>query len=474
MQPVVRFCPSPTGDPHVGLMRTALFNYLYAKSTGGKLILRIEDTDAARSTTESADDILDALEWLGLDWDEGPGKGGPSWPYVQSLRSDLYEDAVARLLRAGLAYCCACTPEEEETRRGHKAAGTATSENMAHCQDGAKSKRVFLRMPGGDNNWEDLIRGKVRSGREWDYALTRADGSFLYTLTNPLDDALMGVTHVIRGEDLLSSTPRQIQLFKALGEVGIGTGRAPQYAHLPFVRGAGNKKLAKRDAGAALSQYKDMGFAPEALIGYLAGLGWSAPSGKEMQSLEEMASEFNLEKITVSPARFDLAKATALAGGYLRGLDPEDYANRLAAWCEEYAPQSEKETVRAFGPLVQTRANTYSDAWELIAWAFEKGAPAQLSAKDSEAVRAAMGALSKAPWEAQAVNDAMRDEFEKCGYGLKDAFGAVRLAITGKKVTPPLPESMIILGRGEVMARLQATLGMENAKSVQTGRAHSP
>ena len=312
----VRFCPSPTGTPHVGLVRTALFNWAFARHHGGTFVFRIEDTDAARDTEESYQAILDALRWLGLEWDEGPEVGGPYEPYRQSQRRDLHLEVVQKLVDAGEAYESFSTPEEVEER--HKAAGRdpklgydnfdrdLTPEQRQAFLDEGRKPVVRLRMPEEDLTWNDLVRGETtfKAGSVPDFALTRGNGIPLYTLVNPVDDALMKITHVLRGEDLLSSTPRQLALYAALQRIGV-TDFTPEFGHLPFVMGQGNKKLSKRDPESNLFLHRDRGFIPEGLLNYLALLGWGLADDRDVFSLDEMVSAFEISKVNSNPARFD-------------------------------------------------------------------------------------------------------------------------------------------------------------------------
>ena len=317
----VRFCPSPTGTPHVGMVRTALFNWAYARHTGGTFVFRVEDTDAQRDTEESYLALLDALRWLGLDWDEGPEVGGPYAPYRQSQRSEIYRDVVARLLEAGEAYYAFSTPEEVEAR--HAAAGRnpklgydnfdrqlTDSQRAAYLTEGRKPV-VRLRMPDEELSWTDLVRGTTTfaAGTVPDFALTRANGDPLYTLVNPCDDALMKITHVLRGEDLLPSTPRQLALYRALIRIGVAE-LVPQFAHLPTVLGEGTKKLSKRDPQSNLFAHRDRGFIPEGLLNYLALLGWSIADDHDLFSLDEMVAAFDVVDVNSNPARFDQKRPT--------------------------------------------------------------------------------------------------------------------------------------------------------------------
>ncbi|MGH3588178.1 MAG: glutamate--tRNA ligase, partial [Pseudonocardia sp.] len=306
----VRFCPSPTGNPHVGLARTALFNWAFARHHGGTFVFRIEDTDAARDSQESYETLLDVMRWLGFDWDEGPEVGGPLGPYRQSERYDVYADVAAKLLAAGRAYQCYCSQEELDERRDRARAEGRTPGYDGHCRDlGEDQVAAFadagrepvlrLRMPDHAITFQDLVRGEItfQSTHVPDYVLVRGNGHPLYTLVNPVDDALMEITHVLRGEDLLSSTPRQIALYEALGEIGVGTGCTPAFGHLPYVMGQGNKKLSKRDPESNLLGYRDRGFLPEGLLNYLALLGWAIAEDRDIFSMEEMVAAFTIERV---------------------------------------------------------------------------------------------------------------------------------------------------------------------------------
>ena len=289
----VRFCPSPTGTPHVGMVRTALFNWAQARHSGGTMIFRIEDTDAARDSEESYQAIVDSLTWLGLDWDEGVVKGGPHEPYRQSQRMDIYKDVLRKLIDAGEVYPAYSTNEEVQER--HKAAGRdpqlgydnydrdLTEEQIAAFEAEGREPVWRLRMPEKDWTWTDLVRGEMtfKAHTQPDYVVARSNGAPLYTLVNPLDDALMGVTHVLRGEDLLSSTPRQIALYEALIRLGIAE-QVPAFGHLPFVMGQGNKKLSKRDPESNLFNHRDNGIIPEGMLNYLALLGWSLSADQDL------------------------------------------------------------------------------------------------------------------------------------------------------------------------------------------------
>ncbi|MDQ1549648.1 MAG: glutamyl-tRNA synthetase, partial [Microbacteriaceae bacterium] len=293
----VRFCPSPTGTPHVGLIRTALFNWAYARHTGGTMVFRIEDTDAARDSEESYLQLLEALRWLGLDWDEGIEIGGPNAPYRQSERGEIYLDIVERLKNAGFLYESFVTPDEMEARniangRDPKQGydnfeRTITDEQRAAFRAEGRQPALRLKVPDTDLSFDDLVRGEITfpAGSFVDFVVVRPNGIPLYTFVNPVDDALMGITHVLRGEDLLSSTPRQIALYHALIEIGVAS-FIPLFGHLPYVMGEGNKKLSKRDPESNLFLHRDRGFIPEGLVNYLALLGWSLTHDRDVFSLD--------------------------------------------------------------------------------------------------------------------------------------------------------------------------------------------
>ena len=312
----VRFCPSPTGTPHVGLIRTALFNWAYARRTGGKFIFRIEDTDASRDSEESYGQLVEGLRWLGIDWDEGIDTGGPNEPYRQSERGHIYQEVIEKLKSSGHLYESFLTGEEIEQRNiansravqlGYDNSERDLSEEdrQAYLSEGRKPA-LRLHVPDQDITFVDLVRGEITfpAGSFPDFVLVRPGGAPLYTLVNPVDDALMGVTHVLRGEDLLSSTPRQIALYNALVEAGVAT-FIPRFGHLPFVMGEGNKKLSKRNPESNLFLHRDRGFIPEGLLNYLALLGWSISADRDIFSLDELCENFEIENVNPNPARFD-------------------------------------------------------------------------------------------------------------------------------------------------------------------------
>ncbi|MEE2057704.1 glutamate--tRNA ligase [Rhodococcus artemisiae] len=477
----VRFCPSPTGTPHVGLVRTALFNWAFARHHGGTFVFRVEDTDAARDSEESYQAILDALRWLGLEWDEGPEVGGPYEPYRQSQRRGLHLDVVAKLLEAGEAYESFSTPEEVEER--HKAAGRdpklgydnfdrdLTAEQRQAYLDEGRKPVVRLRMPAEDLTWNDLVRGETtfKAGTVPDFALTRGNGIPLYTLVNPVDDALMKITHVLRGEDLLSSTPRQLALYAALQRIGVAD-FTPEFGHLPFVMGQGNKKLSKRDPESNLFLHRDRGFVPEGLLNYLALLGWGLADDRDVFSLDEMVAAFDISKVNSNPARFDQKKADAINAEHIRLLEPADFAARLKAFLVEHghiAPDVDDELFAVAADLVQTRIVVLSDAWGLLKFLFVDEADFELdeasaakNLKDDaaavlDATIAAIDGLDA--WTTPELEGALKAKLiDELGLKPRKAFAPVRVAVTGSHVSPPLYESMELLGRERSLARLRA------------------
>lgn len=481
----VRFCPSPTGNPHVGMVRTALFNWAYARHTGGTFVFRIEDTDSARDTEESYDSLLGALRWLGLDWDEGPEVGGDVGPYRQSERMDIYADVAARLRAAGFTYDCYCSTAELDARRERAMAEKRAPGYDGHCRElpadqvaayRAEGREPVLRfrMPDGDCTWDDLVRGPITFAADQvpDYVVVRANGDPLYTLVNPVDDALMRVTHVLRGEDLLSSTPRQIALYEALASLGVSDGTTPRFGHLPYVMGEGNKKLSKRDPESSLQWYRDEGYLPEALLNYLALLGWSMGADREFFSKQEMAAAFTLERVSPNPARFDLKKCMAINGDWIRALAPADLAERIvpflarAGVIDETPTDAQLAILTAAVPLVQERMDTLAQSVGMLGFLLvpddrfirdEADVAAVLTDDALPVLDASLAVLATLEdWRAEPIEAALRASLIE-GLGLKPkvAFGPVRVAISGRRVSPPLFESLEILGRETSLARLR-------------------
>ena len=478
----VRFCPSPTGTPHVGLIRTALFNWAYARHTGGKLIFRIEDTDQERDSEESFEQLLAALSWLGLDWDEGVNVGGPNEPYRQSQRTEIYLEAIQKLKDAGHLYESFLTGEEIDAR--NEAAGRAKQlgyDNSERDLDQAAKDKYLaegrtpalrLRVPDTDISFTDLVRGEITfpAGSFPDFVVVRPNGQALYTLVNPVDDALMGVTHVLRGEDLLSSTPRQIALYNAMVQAGI-TSFIPQFGHLPYVMGEGNKKLSKRDPESNLFHHKDRGFIPEGLLNYLALLGWGISADEDIFSLSEMAKAFDVVDVNPNPARFDLKKAEAINATHIRQLSPEDFQSRLVPYLQtgnvlsNPATEGELAILSKAAPLIQERITVLSESVDMLSFLFAPSSKIEIEEDAKKALPDNAKAIVSAALEAlrglesfttDSLHDLMNQVLvESMGEKPRNAFGPLRTAISGRRVSPPLFESMEILGKAETLARLE-------------------
>ncbi|WP_075694060.1 glutamate--tRNA ligase [Streptomyces acidiscabies] len=479
----VRFCPSPTGNPHVGLVRTALFNWAFARHHQGTLVFRIEDTDAARDSEESYNQLLDAMRWLGFDWDEGPEIGGPHAPYRQSQRMDLYKDVAQKLQDAGHAYRCYCSTEELDARRDAARATGKPSGYDGHCRDLTEEQKaayeaegrkpiVRFRMPDETITFTDLVRGELTFTPENvpDYGIVRANGAPLYTLVNPVDDALMEITHVLRGEDLLSSTPRQIALYKALIELGVAK-YTPEFGHLPYVMGEGNKKLSKRDPQASLNLYREKGFLPEGLLNYLSLLGWSLSADEDIFTTDQLIAAFDIKDVNPNPARFDLKKCEAINGDHIRMLDVKDFTERCAPWLQApFAPWSPEDfdeaKWQAIAPHAQTRLKVLSEITDNVDFLFlpqpvEDEASWTKAMKDgSDALLAtAREKLETADWTSpESLKEAVLAAGEAHGLKLGKAQAPVRVAITGRTVGLPLFESLEVLGKEASLARIDAAL----------------
>jgi glutamyl-tRNA synthetase len=472
----VRFCPSPTGSPHVGLARTALFNWAFARHHGGTFVFRIEDTDAARDSEESYDTLLEVMRWLDLDWDEGPEVGGPHAPYRQSERTEIYADVLVRLREAGRTYDCYCTNEEVEGRR--KASGSTLLGYDGFCREltpeqlaafAGRDPVARFRMPDGELTFDDLVRGDITFHTDHvpDFAVSRANGQPLYTLVNPVDDALMEITHVLRGEDLLSSTPRQLAMYDALQQIGIAKA-TPRFGHLPYVMGQGNKKLSKRDPEASLLGYRTQGFLPEGLLNYLALLGWAISGDRDIFSMGEMVEAFDIGDVNPNPARFDLKKAEAINAAHMRLLPLAEMTVRVVPYLVEAGlvsdPPSEPQraVLDAAMPLVAERINKLTEAVDMLGFLFvDEDAFVRTDVIDEpgkDVVLASEDALSALPdWTTEAIEEALRRALvEELGLKPRLAFGPVRVAVTGSRVSPPLFESLELLGRERSLARLQA------------------
>ena len=479
----VRFCPSPTGTPHVGLIRTALFNWAYARHTGGTFIFRVEDTDAERDSEESYQQLVEALRWLGLEWDEGVETGGPHEPYRQSQRTDIYRDLIGRLVESGHLYESYVTPDEMAARneslgRDPKQGYDNHERELTNAQkqayrDEGREPAYRLRVPDQDFSFDDLVRGEVSfpQGSTTDFVIVRAGGKPLYTFVNPVDDALMGVTHVLRGEDLLSSTPRQIALYLALKEIGVAS-HIPRFGHLPYVMGEGNKKLSKRDPESNLFLHRERGFIKEGLLNYLALLGWSIAPDRDVFTLDEMVDAFEVTSINPNPARFDVKKAESINGDHIRLLAAEDFLERCipylqsASLVSDPVTDSERSILAEILPYVQERVALLGEVPGMIAFLFtsdgaltiEDDARKTLGDRSADVLDAAVAVLDGLDeWTTASLEDALRGALvEGLEVSPRHAFGPLRVAISGRRVSPPLFESMEVLGRESTLDRLAA------------------
>ena len=477
----VRFAPSPTGDLHVGNIRTALFDWAYARHTGGTFLFRIEDTDTTRVTDEYIKAAIDTLKWLGLNWDEGPEVGGENGPYLQSQRLDIYAHWAAKFLEQGDAYYCYCAPDElEAVREAQRKANEAPGYN-GHCRDLTPDQiRAFkaqgregvvrMRMPDGSTTFVDEIRGEVTFDHKFvpDFVLVRADGSPLYTLTVAVDDILMKVTHVLRGEDLLSSTPRQIRVYQAMG---VAPSEYPAFAHLPFVMGQDNAKLSKRNGEVSIAWYREQGYLPEAICNYLALLGWSPGDDRENISMKELTELFTVEKVHSSPARFDMKKLEAINGDKIRALSLEEFAKWSIPFLikAEVITGSEEEIslVKRALPLIQERIVKLDEAPALLKFLFVKDFAIDQEALAKVADEPAKNILRRAlqdleqltTWDHISIESALRASLiEELGLKPRIAFTALRIATTGSTISPPLFESMELLGKEASLARISLAL----------------
>ncbi len=490
----VRIAPSPTGPLHIGTARTALFNYLFARRNGGTFILRLEDTDVARSSLEYEKDILDGLHWLGIAWDEGPEVAGlpargPFGPYRQMQRLALYGEAARRLLAQDKAYYCYCTPEQLEADRkaqevAHqpphyvgRCAVLGPQERAAFEAEGRK-RAIRFRIPEGTVVFDDMVRGRVAidsSALGGDTVIVRADGTPLYHFTVVVDDAAMAISHVIRGEDHLSNTPKHILLFRALGHP------EPQFAHLPLILNADGSKMSKRKSQTAIADYRAEGFVREALVNYFALLGWSTGSEEEVLSLDELAGRFDIEHVQKGGARFDRERLVWLNGQWIRRLPPNELIDRLRPFLQadlaagriERLPTDDE--LRSLLPVVQERLPTLAAIGDLIGFLFvervqvdpgvlvPKRWDAGMGAEALRAARRAIAAVGELSFEADELEPALRALAEEHAWKVGDLFMAIRVAVTGRTATPPLFDTLVALGPDRTLDRLDAAIELLEA-----------
>ena len=469
----VRFAPSPTGYPHVGNIRTALFNWLFARHCGGSFILRIEDTDAARRVEGAVEAIMDSMTWLGMDWDEGP--------IFQSERLDLYSVAARRLVESGQAFYCFCTPERLETVRAEQSRQHLPPRYDGHCRNlpvsevqerlqAGEPAVVRFKMPlSGETTFSDLIRGDVtfNNANLNDYVLLKSDGFPTYHLANVVDDNDMRISHVMRADEWISSTPLHVLLYRALGW------EPAQFAHLPMILGPDKSKLSKRHGATTVTEYRDKGYLPEAMVNFLALLGWSLDDKTDLLSREELISNFSLERVGKTGAVFNMPKLEWMNGVYIRGLSREDFAERALPYLEaglkpEVPRPLEKDYVANIGGLVQERVKLLSELPELCGFFFEealeysasmllvKGLEPDRARKALQATLDAVAGLTE--WNTVSLEERIRPIGEQLELSNKHLFGVIRVAISGRAATPPLFETMEVLGSSRCCARLRYAL----------------
>ena len=481
----VRIAPSPTGPLHIGTARTALFNYLHARHVDGTFILRLEDTDVVRSTVEFEKDILDGLHWLGLDWDEGPEVAGepargPHAPYRQMERLPSYAAAAQRLLADDLAYPCFCSPDELDADRKVREAARLPPRYVGRCAHltpverqakEAEGRRGALRFRVGEGVvvFDDVVRGQVEidvSNLGGDFVIVRADGNPLYHFTVVVDDAAMGITHVIRGEDHLSNTPKHILLFRALGY------DVPRFAHLPLILNPDRTKMSKRKSQTALGDYIAQGFIREALVNYLALLGWATGSEDEVLSLDEIVERFDITAVHKGGAVFDRERLEWMNGQWIRRLSADELIDRLRPFVEaelvagriEWMPSDDE--VRSLLPVIQERLPTLGAIGDLVGFLWVATVDVDPSilipkrwdiATTREGLAAARDVIAdtgEVSFEADELEPPLRALAEVRGWKAGDLFMTIRVAVTGRTATPPLFDTLVALGRDRVLARL--------------------
>jgi glutamyl-tRNA synthetase len=468
-----RFAPAPSGSIHVGNARSALFSWLHARHLGGVFTLRVEDTDASRVTEEAYLGVLEDLRWLGLAWDEGPDVGGPNGPYRQSERLDIYREMTERLVASGHAYRCWCTPEElEERRKAALARGEPPGydgrcrerppEEVAAFEAEGRPFAIRFRMPEREWVIGDLVKGEVRwqPGDLRDFVIVRSDGSPVFLLAVAVDDMLMGVTHVVRGDDLLASAPRNAAVIEALG------GTPPVYAHVPQVLGPDGKPLSKRHGATSVAAFREQGFLPEAMVNYLALLGWAKDDHTTFLSREELIDAFELSHVSHNPAVFDTQKLEWMNNHSIQSLDDDDLAARCVPFLSEAGLSVDPDLLARAMPIVRERMKTLAEAPVLLRFLFTDDVAPNDKAADLIA-KAPAGYLKDAAdrldalerWETEEIQSVLDGLASEAGLSRTKGWQPIRAAVTGSNVSPPLPESLALLGRERTVARLRAAAG---------------
>ena len=473
----VRYAPSPTGEPHVGNLRTALFNWLFARSNGGKFIVRVEDTDQDRYVEGALEAILDSLRWLGLDWDEGPGVAGPYGPYYQSERLQLYQDTAGRLLEDGFAYRCYCSRERlEEMRQSQKGRRRLPGYDRrcrdltpAQCDEHEAQGLLLVvrfKMPlDGETRFRDLIRGEVawQNALLDDFILLKSDGYPTYHLANVVDDHMMRISHVLRAEEWLPSIPRHLELYRTLGY------EPPLFAHLPMILGPDRAKLSKRHGATSVLKYRDEGFLPEALVNFMVLLGWSLDDKTDVMPREVVVENFSVKRIGKAGAIFDKEKLLWMNGVYIRQLSEGELVERMLPFLERHLSrkngQADVEYLKRVVPLIQVRLRALGEVARLDYFFREKirNAPHLLvlegmdAGSTRDALRRALEVLSVlTDFSAPAIEEALRSAAKELGLSGRQFLGLLRVAITGKSAAPPLFETMEVLGARRCLLRLES------------------
>ena len=478
----MRFAPSPTGHLHIGGARTAIYNWAFARHQNGSFILRIDDTDPERSTAENTQAILRSLRWLGIDWDEGPEVGGSAGPYFQTARADSYGAALERLKAAGAAYPCFCTTEQLEAKRGsaRTTGGTAGYDRTCRAIDArtaadriASGAPHVWRLPVPADRAEvaftDAIRGEMSfpASALDDFVLVRTDGTPTYNFATVADDAAMGITHVIRGDDHLSNTPRQILVFEGLGAT------VPVFAHLSMIWGPDGKRLSKRHGATSVEAYRDEGYLPEALLNYLALLGWSLDGETTIIPRQALVDSFSLDRVSRNPAIFDAEKLDWMNGAYIRELDATAFVERMVPFLVDAGLLSAEEVdvrrawLEHVAPLVRERVKRLDEVVPAVAFLFvevvamDPSAVEKVLRKDGASVilsacADALGALET--FGAAEIESVLREVPERVCVKPKDVFQAIRVAVSGTTVSPPLFGSLELLGKERTITRLKAAL----------------
>ena len=453
----VRIAPSPTGFAHLGTASTALYNVLFARANGGTSVLRVDDTDLERNRPEYELLIYESLQWLGLDWDEGPDKGGPDAPYRQSERQDLYKQHAARLLEEGKAYRCYCTPEELDAERKQAQAEKRPYKYSRRClgPDVHKERTEFtvrFKVPGGEVKFKDMIRGDMSFDSDLigDFIIVKSNGYPVYQFASPVDDAVMKISHVIRGEEHLSNTPYHLMLIDALGYE-----RPVAYAHMPLILAKDGTKMSKRKHPETnLALYREQGYLPEALINYLALLGWNPGTPQEIFTFDELVRTFSFERVQHAGARFDWEKLNWINGEYIRRLDDDELARRL----KPFLPKLDDDTIKRAVPALKTRMAKLADAAELLDYLWTDPPAPSIDPESVERIRAAIGALQNVEWEPAPIHDALMRVVDESGSKPNKVFMPIRLAVTGKKISPPIDYTLALLPKDVAMSRLQRAI----------------